>query len=396
MNIDRHRLSHTIDSLSPRDLVQRGSLKWSQTHPDTGAPLLGAGVAEHDLGVPECISDAIARRVSDGTLGYLAPQWIDGMTEAFTGFCQRRYGWQFDPQCVHASPDVLSIFRVLIEQVSEPGDAIAVPTPAYWVFRVIPGQLGRRLIDVPSRREGGKWVLDIDAIAAAVDAGAKVVVLCNPWNPVGRALTPAEMHAFAEATVARGAWVFSDEIHAPLTLPGHRHVPFASLSEDYARLTVTATAASKAFSIPGLTCAQAITTHPEAARVMAEPLAALPGIGTLGVAAAEAGYRDADDWLDFAAAYIAETLQEVRALIPTDSGIVMDEPEATYISLWDAREAAQRRGYDSPYTRALDAGVMGNDGAGVGRGYEQFLRLNFGTSRRVAIEIATRVIAALS
>lgn len=391
--LSREELCARWDALSAAEVASWGSSKWSQRHPDTGAPLLGAGVAEHDLGLPEPVQQMLTEQISHGTLGYLAPGAMEAHVRAFCGFAAARYGWQVDEGDVTITSDVLSVLRALILEVTEPGDAVVVPTPAYWVFRTIPKLLGRRLVDVPGARVDGRWALDTDAIAAAVDAGAKVVVLCNPWNPTGRVLTPAELDAFAQATLARGAWVFSDEIHAPLTLPGYTHVPFVSRNPDYGERTITATAASKALNIPGLKAAQTIITDPELAKRMRVPLThASCCAATPGVLAGTIAYRDCGDWLDAARAYIADVLAEVRALTQ-GTGIVMDDPQGTYISLWDCREAAHA---DRPFATALDAGIMGNDGAAVGTGFGSYLRLNFGTGRAIAREIAQCTIEALT
>lgn len=393
-DIDSHHvLSARWDALTCDDLRARGGCKWSHSHPDTNEPLLGAGIAEHDLGLPSCIEDVLIRHVRNGTLGYPACGEIDRLSEALSHFAAHRYSWQVDPDEVTITADVLSVLRALILAVTEPGDAVIVPTPAYWVFRTIPAGLNRRLVEVKSRREGGHWVLDTDAIAREVDAGAKVVVLCNPWNPTGRVLSAAELDAFAEATVAKGAWVFSDEIHAPLTLPGHRHLPFVARNSDYAHRTVTATAASKAFNIPGLKCAQTVIQDPEVAALMADPLDCLAqGASTPGIIAATAAYTDSLPWLDAACAYIGDVMAEVYAKVATAEGIVMDVPEATYISLWDCSQTPAR---ESVFSAVLDGGVMGNDGAGVGTGFDSYIRLNFGTGRAPALEIARRVIAAV-
>src|SRR5206468_2717117 len=77
----------------------------------------------------------------------------------------------------------------------------------------------------------GHYALDLDGMAAAFEQGADVLVLCNPWNPVGRVLTRDELLAVADVVERHGGRVFSDEIHAPLVFAPHRHVPYASVSE---------------------------------------------------------------------------------------------------------------------------------------------------------------------
>lgn len=390
----REKLWSRWDAMTIDELMTRHSCKWTQTHPDTGERLLGSGVAEHDFCLPRPIEDVLIKEVRDGVLGYPCATAASNLVRSFTGFTAARYGWEVDTSQVRITADVLSVLRALIMAVTEPGDGVIIPTPAYWVFRTIPPELGRTLIEVPSVRKDGKWVLDTDAIAAAVKAGAKVAVLCNPWNPTGRVLSGEELDAFAEATIGNGAWVFSDEIHAPLTLPGYTHTPLVAHNADYGARTVTAMAASKAFNIPGLKCAQTIITDPDVAEIMDTPLSHMAsGASTPGIIASSVGYREGVPWLDSACAYIDSVMGEVRQMVTANTGIVMDRPEATYISLWDCTGTPQAA---RPFAAATDAGVAGNDGAGVGTGFESFIRLNFGTGRAVAHEIAKRVIAGVN
>src|SRR5699024_5443626 len=120
---------------------------------------------------------------------------------------------------VYLLPDVLSVLRVTIQRFTAPGSPVIVPTPAYMPFlTVVPAQ-DREVIEVPSiLGQDGRYRLDLEAIDAAFAEGAGLLVLCNPWNPVGRALSRAELEAVAAVVDRHDGRVFSDEIHAPLML----------------------------------------------------------------------------------------------------------------------------------------------------------------------------------
>src|SRR5699024_4897036 len=132
----------------------------------------------------------------------------------------------------------------------------------YMPFFDLAKTTGRELIEVPRLRTETGWTLDLDAIAAALVPGA-TLALCNPHNPLGQVYAEAELRGLAGDVEAAGARAFSAEIHAPVVYAPARHIPYATLTEATAAHTATATAASKAFNIPGLKCAQLILTDAE-------------------------------------------------------------------------------------------------------------------------------------
>ena len=156
-------------------------------------------------------------------------------------------------------PDVMAAIVELLRALTEPGDGVVVATPAYPPFFDGIPEAGRRVVEVPlAGRE-----LDLDGIDAAFAAGARALLLCNPHNPTGRVLDRATLESLAEIADRHGALVVSDEIHAPLTLPGARHTPFAALGD---RRAVVLTSASKAFNLAGLKCAVAVAGSDERRR----------------------------------------------------------------------------------------------------------------------------------
>src|SRR6202030_920633 len=129
-------------------------------------------------------------------------------------------------------PDVISGLRAAITVYSEPGGPVILPTPAYMPFLRVPESLGREIIQVPmAAGADGRAVLDVAGIDAAFRHGGRLLVLCNPCNPVGRVYEAAELAAVAGVVAANHGRVFADEVHAPLIYPGGAHVPYASISE---------------------------------------------------------------------------------------------------------------------------------------------------------------------
>ncbi len=250
---------------SPEQLRRAGSVKWSQ-HPEA----IGAFVAEMDFGTAPPVAAAMHGLIDEGLLGYLPDGLLARMSRAWAGYAREHYGWEVPPERVRPLADVISGLVAAIEHFSVPDSAVILPTPAYMPFLVVPPALGRKVIQVPMATDRGRPVLDLAAIEAAFEAGGNLLVLCNPHNPLGRVLEREEMAEVAAVVDRHGGRVFSDEIHAPLVYDGHRHVPYASVSEVAAGHTVTATSASKAWNLPGTKCAQLVLSNDTDAETWAE------------------------------------------------------------------------------------------------------------------------------
>jgi cysteine-S-conjugate beta-lyase len=379
-----------FDDLTVAELRRRGGLKWS-LFPEA----IGSFVAEMDFGTAPAVTEALHAAVDTPVFGYLPPALLQGMSEAYATWSADRYGWTVPPERVRPVADVLAGLAAAIEHFSRPGSPVVLPTPAYMPFLTLPPALGREVLQVPMARDGDRYVYDLDALDAAFRAGGHLLVLCNPHNPIGRVLEPAEMTAVAEVVERHGGRVFSDEIHAPLVYEGHRHVPYASLGEVPAGHAVSATSASKAWNLPGLKCAQLVLSNdPDAdlwARVGSH---AEHGASTLGVVANTAAYTGGAGWLDDVLAYLDDNRRLLADLVAEHlPGVRYTPPEGTYLAWLDCREL------DLPEPGAFflqRAGVALTDGLLCGVAGTGFARLNVATPRPVLEQTVERMGAALA
>jgi cystathionine beta-lyase len=372
--------------LTDDELRAAGSVKWTWAPPD----VLPAWVAEMDVRPCPAVTDALADAVRRGGFGYPAPDARYGLAEATAAFLHRRFGHPVDPALVFSCGDVMAGVRLVLETLCEPGPVV-VPVPAYPPFLDIVPVTGRQLVTVPMATAAGRRVLDVEAIGHALAAGARTVLLSAPHNPVGRAFTVDELEALRDVVTRHGARVISDEIHAPLVLPGATHVPYAAVEGTAGHVT-TVVASSKAWNTPGLKCAQVIAGTPaDRARLAAVPHVANHGTSPLGVVATVAAYTAGEAWLDA----LLEHLDAARALF----GELLAEHlpqvcwtpmEATFLAWVEARGT----GRSDPAETALQRGrVMVNRGATFGPGYDGFVRVNLATSaerlRRIVDRLAT-------
>ncbi|TXG92883.1 aminotransferase class I/II-fold pyridoxal phosphate-dependent enzyme [Rhodococcus rhodnii] len=344
-----------------------------------------------DFGIAPPIEGALVAAVRQGLTGYLPTPLRDETAAATAQRLAAAHGWHVAPERVRLVADVMAAFEATVRHFSTPGSPIIVPTPAYMPFLTVPQTLGRDVVQVPMVRDGdgGRWVYDLDALAAAFAAGANLLVLCTPHNPTGGVLTRDEMREITEVVDHYGGRVFADEIHAPLVFEPAVHVPYASTSEAAAAHTVTATSASKAWNLPGVKCAQVILSNDADAAVWARTSGGFEhGASTLGAVADVAAYRDGGPWLGDVLTYLdgnrrmlvdllAEHLPDVR----------YRAPDGTYLAWLDCHDLALA---PTPGEFFADrVGVVLVDGIRCGEAGRGFVRLNVATPRPI-LEQAVR------
>jgi cystathionine beta-lyase len=379
-----------IDRITVEQLREAGSLKWT-LYPDA----LGAWVAEMDFGVADAIQRSMAEVVRRGLFGY-PPLWlIAELRNATADYCGQHYGWSIDPHEVVALPDVLTGFGVAIDQFSRPGSPVIVPTPCYMPFMEIPGAHGRDLIEVPMVRDSDGWVMDEARLDAAFVAGGNLLVMCNPHNPIGKVYARPELERICAIVDRHGGRVFADEIHAQLLFDDLVHVPYASINETAAEHSVTAVAASKAWNLAGLKCAQLVLTNEVDRRSLHDSGAEIALLGsTPGLAASVAAYREGGPWLSNVMAYLDGNrrvlMEELQHRLP-DAGIVA--PQGTYLAWIDCRNLPIEGNPQHHFLRQAQVAVT--DGSLCGEVGQGFVRLNFATSRPILRDMLDRLVGAV-
>jgi cystathionine beta-lyase len=372
-----------FDAVDVERLRRRRTVKWSLYGPD----VLAAWVAEMDFDVAPVVRAAIADAVEREDFGYVAADLSD-LTAACAAFLATSYGWTVAPARIFPIADVLTGIGAALDALVGRGVPVVVPTPAYPPFFEVIELTGRPVARAPMATDGGRDVLDLDAIDRALAAGARAVLLCNPHNPTGRVFTRAELASLADVVDRHGARVVADEVHAPLVYPGAEHVPYTSVSDLTAEHGITITSASKAFNLAGLKCAQVIASnHDDATRWRAMRVFEVAGPTPIGIAASVAAYGSGGPWLRDLVTYLDGNRRALRDLLgELVPDIACPLPEATFLAWLDCTEL----GVDDPARFFLDhAHVAVSDGPPFGPGCEQRVRLNFATSRALLERIVT-------
>ena len=379
-----------FDAITVDELRASGALKWN-AFPDC----IGAFVAEMDFGIAPEVLAPVRAALDRGQVGYLDDGLVRELAEACSAWHGARYGWAPDPARVQPLPDVLTGLELALRHLLPAGTKVLLPTPNYMPFLPLLRMLGHEVVQVPMLQSAEGWAFDFDALDAAFADGAGLAILCNPHNPMGRVFTREELIRFSEVAARHGARVFSDEIHGPLTFAPHRHVPYASVSEEAARQAITATSASKGWNLAGLKCAQIILTNDDdlAAWKAMHPLAG-HATSTPGVIANTAAYRHGGPWLDSVLSYLEGNRDLLAAtLAERMPGIGHTPPEGTYLAWLDCRGLA----LDAPPKLLFRrAGVALTDGAECGDAGAGFVRFNFALPRPILREALARMAGALA
>lgn len=374
---------------TPSQLRDRGGLKWTFYPPD----VLSAWVAEMDFGLAPVVAEALSAAVERGDTAYPYPALEWARAEAACSFWHDRFGWKVEPGRVFPAPDVVEGLRRAIVHLTRPGSPVVLHTPVYYPFFSMVERAGRELIEVPCDQDGeGRYRLDIDAISAALGGGAGSVVLCNPWNPTGRAFARAELEELIEVAESHSARVIADEVHGPLTRRHTEHIPAASLAPD---TVVTVTAATKAWNLPGLKCAEVILTRDSDAEAWSGYFTPdKAGVGTFGLIANAAAYSRGQSWLDGVLGRLDSNQDLLGELVAAHlPGVGYTPPQATYLAWLDFGAY----GLDDPAAHLLEHGrVALSAGGPFGVGGIGHARLNFATPAPILTEVVERIGAVLS
>jgi cystathionine beta-lyase len=378
-------------TVAPLEVLRaRRSAKWRSFDAD----VLPLPVAEHDFDLAPPVAEALRTAVERSDTGYAMA--VPAVGEALAGFAARRWGWELDPAAVRPVADVGVGAVELLRVLTRPGAAVVVSPPVYPPFSTWVPEAGARLLEVPLARTGAGWRLDLPALerSFAEDRPA-AYLLCSPHNPVGRVHSPEELAALVELARRYDVVLVSDEIHAPLVLPGATFTPLLTVP-GAAEVTVALLSASKAFNLAGLKCAAVVT----ASERMAAPVGRLPEdlkwrVGHFGVLATVAALTEGEDWLDRLLLTLDRRRAELGELLAARVPAVgWTPPEATYLAWLDC--SAFGAG-DAARDACLERGrVAFEPGSRFGTPGQGHLRLNFGTGPEILAAAVDRMARALA
>ncbi|HZO03148.1 MAG TPA: PatB family C-S lyase [Burkholderiales bacterium] len=366
-----------FDFDTPIDRRGTWSTRWER---HAGQDVIPLWVADTDFRAAPAILEALGARVGHGVFGYTAPP--PELRGAIVERMARLYGWRVEPSWIVFIPGVVPGLHLAARKLVPPDGHALIPRPVYHHFKRALELAPRAFTEVPLVLERGRWVFDLDALRKT---RRDAFFLCNPQNPGGTVFRRGELEQLAER--ARGGLIVSDEIHCDLILEkGLRHVPIASLAPEISRRTVTLMSANKTFNIPAAGCGWAIIEDPKLRTAFSSDVAAhvVGSPSVFGLAATLAALTRGDDWL----AAQLDYLRGNRDLVESHIDFPMAHVEATYLAWIDCS------GMANAADRFLERGVAVYQGTQFGE--PGFIRLNFGTQRRVLEEALRRISSSLT
>ena len=341
------------------------------------ADILPFWVADMDFRAPASVITALKERADHGVFGYT--QVKDDYFTVLQNWFQTRHNWTIERRDLIVTPGVVFAVAAAIRTFTNPNDSVLIQPPVYYPFANMIRQNDRTLIDNPLHLRNGHYEIDFEDFEQKIVAHKiKLFILCSPHNPVGRVWTRAELEQLAAICLRHNVIVVADEIHEEFVRPGFRHIPFASLSEETAAITLTCTSPSKTFNLAGLQISNIFIRNEELRRRFKEELSrtGYDEPNTLGLAGAKAAYEHGAAWHTQLLAYLEETHVRAKEFIAAHlPKVKLIEPEGTYL-LWLDFSAYGLADEALNEKIIRDAHLWLDDGPIFGAGGSGFQRIN--------------------
>lgn len=349
--------------------------------------LIPMWVADMDFKSPPEVIDELVRVASNGIYGYSeADETYD---EAVINWFDKRFDWHVTSDQILKIPGVIVAISCAVRVFTKPADHVMILEPVYGPFRRCVEGNGRKLTIEELKPVNGRYTIDLAEMERKIEEDdAKLLIWCSPHNPGGRVWTREELQSVADICRRHGVFIVSDEIHADLTLYGHKHIPMAKAAGDNC---IVLTSPTKTFNIAGIQAANAVSTNAEALYKLDKEamVTGAFGLNKMGIAATRAAYTYGKPWLTELQAYLEKNIDLLRDTLK-DTDLVMMEPEGTYL-VWIDCSA-----YENFAGRLLkEAHVRVSEGSFFGNGGENYIRLNVACPRSVLKEALGRIISIL-
>ena len=375
------------------------TLKWSRTFLSEhfgNEDAIPMSVADMDLKAPPAVIKQLESRVAHGIYGYETKP--ESHFLALETWYRNRHGWKINQQHIEPCPSILNAISILINQHSSEGDGVILQPPVFFEFRMVIRNSYRKIVKNPLKLMDGQYKIDFnDLEIKASDPNTKILILCNPHNPVGRVWTKTELEQVAEICARHDVFVIADEIHGDFVFPPHRYIPYLNVSGKVAQNGAACISPGKTFNISGMVDAMVIIPN-ERHREKFHEFAHRHQINKVNVfatVAIEAAYRDGAEWLDELLNYIQGNVDFIRDhLRKNETRVSFIEPEGTFLVWLDFRDL----GLDAKALEkflAQQAQIALAPGYWFGREGAGFARMTIGCPRKTVQSALDNLAAAV-
>jgi len=351
------------------------SLKWQLG----GRDVLPMWVADMDFQAPKSIMDAVINRAKHGIYGYSMPE--DGFFDAVINWQKKRHGWDIKKDWITFCPGIVPGLNMIIRAMTHPGDKVIVQPPVYYPFFDVILNNGRQIEKNSLKLENGQYRMDFDDLQKkAKDPRSKAIILCSPHNPVGRVWSRDELTRLGQICLENDVLVISDELHCDLVFKGYTHVPFATISDEFAQHSVTGIAPSKTFNLAGMQTSTLIIPNKGIQNLYLNG-SIFRLTNPFGIVALEAAYTHGEEWLDQLMDYLHGNILYLCEFVKKHLPMIdVIKPEGTYLVWMDFRSLE----LDSAALEDLmlnKAGIWLDEGYIFGKEGDGFERINVACPR---------------
>ncbi len=348
-------------------------------------------VADSDFRVPDFITAAIRYRANHEIYAYSYRP--DGYYNSIIKWQQQRHDWHIEREMILPTQGVVATLSAIIMSYTQPGDKIIIQPPVYTPFFTCVSDCGRTIVENPLVNNNGHYSFDFEDLVRKIDNDTRLIILCNPHNPVGRVWTKEELSQLGDICLKNNILIISDEIHSDLIFDGYKHTPLPTISDELANNCIVCMAPSKTFNIAGLATSYVIIPNREIRQQYDHFLHMLhlKSGNLFGNTALEAAYKYGLDWVKQQNDYLEVNRDYLLDFIGKKMPkLKMTFTEATYLAWIDFRgygidETSMNRLLIDNAEVALNKGsIYGKEGVG-------FFRLNFACPKQVLEEAMSRM-----
>ena len=379
------------------DRHNSGSLKWDFMEQKLGLSnqdLLPMWVSDYDFKAPPAVLDALSARIQHGVFGY--EERVNDYYQAVINWYDNQYNISLNPTWITTVHGVIPGLSIMVQMLTNVGDKVVMQIPGYGSFRKIIMLNDRNVLENPLIENNGHYSMDLDHLESCFVSGAKVMILCNPHNPVGKAWSATDIIAVAELCKKYDVYLLSDEIWGDLTMPSHVYYSALSLPNHLQQKLVVATAASKTFGLSSMRISNFMIANEILRKQFINRLDAhgMDVYNSMAMCAATTAYQTSADWLSELKIYLQSNIDYFAAFIEEKLPLLQfKHPEAGYLIWIDCRQL--NISDQQLESKLINTGLvpsMGHTFGDIGKG---FIRLNLGCPKDTLIEACKRLETAL-
>jgi cystathionine beta-lyase len=387
------------------DRKNTGSIKWDCVQSIFGnEDVIPMWVADMDFPVAQPVAEALTKRTQHPFYGYTLP--ASSVMEAVVDRLKRKFNWHVQPEWIVFTPGVISALGMAVRTIARPGDQIILQQPVYYPFFPVVTGAGCQIVNNGLKLINGQYEMDFADLESKFaprnlmlpsPSRVKAIILCNPHNPVGRLWSREDLIRLGDTVIKHGGLVISDEIHCEILFKGYRHIPFASISDEFARNSIVCMGPTKTFNLAGLPVSTIIIPDKKIRENFVNTGDGLmPGPCLLAYTALEAAYRHGDEWLEQMLNYLQANLEFLLSFIENRiPRIRVIRPQGTYLVWLDCRGLNMDDDSLKNFMREK-ARVGFDDGYIFGAGGSGFERMNIACPRSILEEALKRIEVAVN